>query len=383
MSKRRRTSSITSKSQEDDSLDSLEASTSSGPTMRKRKGTKIPYVKALYYFMPQSAMNQIQNVELIQQLYDMVRNHKKKDGSLLCDTFIRIPKRRQEPGYYDVVSNPIDLLKVQQKLRTDEYENVDELQSDIELLVNNTKSFYKRTSQEQRMHLSCGSYSYLQKTSRLLNGDEDNHKKGPNNKQAQTQQQSKISRRSMTTRTEQRNNQNHDAHEDEDDDDDEDDVEEVKPVENKKDSTPASKPKSGKKRSSFEELYAAVMTAKDEHHKPLHHPFKLLPSKKEYPEYYEVVEQPIDLKMILTKVHGNKYNHLVEMERDLLLMCKNTCLFNEPGSNIYKQAKALRKFVQMKRLEIDPTGPIIGQPLTPQQQKALGLSPSTGNKSSP
>nr|CAI5854872.1 unnamed protein product [Callosobruchus analis] len=87
--------------------------------------------------------------------------------------------------------------------------------------------------------------------------------------------------------------------------------------------------------------------------------------------------------MILTKVHGNKYNHLVEMERDLLLMCKNTCLFNEPGSNIYKQAKALRKFVQMKRLEIDPTGPIIGQPLTPQQQKALGLSPSTGNKSSP
>ncbi|VEN56898.1 unnamed protein product [Callosobruchus maculatus] len=131
MSKRRRTSSITSKSQEDDSLDSLEASTSSGPTMRKRKRHQDP-------------------VELIQQLYDMVRNHKKKDGSLLCDTFIRIPKRRQEPGYYDVVSNPIDLLKVQQKLRTDEYENVDELQSDIELLVNNTKSFYKRTSQEHK-----------------------------------------------------------------------------------------------------------------------------------------------------------------------------------------------------------------------------------------
>lgn len=41
------------------------------------------------------------------------------------------------------MTNPIDLLKIQQKLKTDEYEDVDELQSDIELIVNNTKAFYK------------------------------------------------------------------------------------------------------------------------------------------------------------------------------------------------------------------------------------------------
>lgn len=40
--------------------------------------------------------------EVVQQLYDIIRNHKKDDGSLLCDAFIRIPKRRQEPGYYEV-----------------------------------------------------------------------------------------------------------------------------------------------------------------------------------------------------------------------------------------------------------------------------------------
>lgn len=68
----------------------------------------------------------------------------------MCDPFIRVPKRRQEPGYYEVVSNPIDLLKVQQKLKMEEYEDVDDLQADIELIVNNTKAFYKRTSQEHR-----------------------------------------------------------------------------------------------------------------------------------------------------------------------------------------------------------------------------------------
>lgn len=69
---------------------------------------------------------------------------------MLCDSFIRVPKRRQEPGYYEVVSNPMDLLKVQQKLKTDEYDDVEDLQADIELIVSNTKAFYKRNSQEYR-----------------------------------------------------------------------------------------------------------------------------------------------------------------------------------------------------------------------------------------
>lgn len=89
-------------------------------------------------------------MELCQQLYDSIRNHKKEDGSLLCDSFIRVPKRRQEPGYYEVVTNPIDLLKVQQKLKTEEYEDVDDLQADIELIVSNTKAFYKKSSHEYK-----------------------------------------------------------------------------------------------------------------------------------------------------------------------------------------------------------------------------------------
>lgn len=79
---------------------------------------------------------------MCQQLYDVLRNQKREDGTLLCDAFIRVPKRRQEPGYYDVVTNPIDLLKVQQKLRTDEYRDMDDLAADIQLMVNNAKAFY-------------------------------------------------------------------------------------------------------------------------------------------------------------------------------------------------------------------------------------------------
>lgn len=42
----------------------------------------------------------------MQSLYDTVRNFKKDDGTLLCESFIRVPKRRQEPGYHDVSKHP-------------------------------------------------------------------------------------------------------------------------------------------------------------------------------------------------------------------------------------------------------------------------------------
>ncbi|XP_064212434.1 protein polybromo-1 isoform X5 [Tribolium castaneum] len=302
MSKRRRTSSIASRGQEDDSLDSLEASTSTGPTMRKRSKKLDP-------------------MELCQQLYDSIRNHKKDDGTLLCDSFIRVPKRRQEPGYYEVVSNPIDLLKVQQKLKTEEYEDIEDLQNDIELIVNNTKAFYKKNSQEYRDAIDLWAL-FLSNKHKLLNTKDDEPepkgkivlKVGRPSKKAGTPVETKEPEHSEDTSE----SSNFD-----------DDV------------------------NLYEELFTSVMTATDNENRPLHTSFQLIPSKKKYPEYYEVIEQPIDLKMIATKIQTNDYCSLAELEKDLMLMCKNACLFNEPGSQIYKNAKALKKIIQSKKAELD------------------------------
>lgn len=84
----------------------------------------------------------------MQTLFDFMRRYRREDGSELCETFIRAPKRRTDPAYYEVVTDPIDMLRIQQKLKMDEYGNMTELKEDFERLFKNAFSYYKKGTQE-------------------------------------------------------------------------------------------------------------------------------------------------------------------------------------------------------------------------------------------
>ena len=84
----------------------------------------------------------------MQSLYDFLRKFRLGDGSELCEPFIRAPKRRTDPEYYEVVSDPIDMLRIQQKLKMEEYSDVQEIKADLEKLINNALKFYKEGQDE-------------------------------------------------------------------------------------------------------------------------------------------------------------------------------------------------------------------------------------------
>lgn len=79
--------------------------------------------------------------------------------------------------------------------------------------------------------------------------------------------------------------------------------------------------------------------------------FMKLPSKTEYPDYYELIKNPIDMEKIAHKLKNSVYNSVNELASDFILMFDNACKYNEPDSQIYKDALILHRVcLQTKQL---------------------------------
>ena len=57
---------------------------------------------------------------------------------IVCCAFVY----RAEPDYYDAVTTPMDLSMIQQKLKTEEYDDVEQMSADVQLIVSNAKAVY-------------------------------------------------------------------------------------------------------------------------------------------------------------------------------------------------------------------------------------------------
>lgn len=72
--------------------------------------------------------------------------------------------------------------------------------------------------------------------------------------------------------------------------------------------------------------------------------FEKLPPKKEYPDYYTLIEKPIALDIINRNNKKGVYKSLNDLKSDLNTMYKNAMFYNEEGSWVYNDAEELKKF---------------------------------------
>lgn len=64
--------------------------------------------------------------------------------------------------------------------------------------------------------------------------------------------------------------------------------------------------------------------------------YKKLPPRRGYKDYYELIEQPIDLQIIASRARNGGYRTLKEFEADVLLLFDNARLYNMEGSPVYQ-----------------------------------------------
>lgn len=70
-------------------------------------------------------------------------------------------------------------------------------------------------------------------------------------------------------------------------------------------------------------------------------PFVKLPSKRDYGDYYLLIQNPICMNQIQAKIKKEEYSSISDMRRDILLMCNNCRTYNEDGSLLYSDAHVI------------------------------------------
>ncbi|XP_040573300.1 ATP-dependent helicase brm isoform X2 [Lepeophtheirus salmonis] len=103
----------------------------------------------------------------------------------------------------------------------------------------------------------------------------------------------------------------------------------------------------------MKKLMDIVIKYQDQDQRVLSDPFIKLPSRKELPDYYEIIRRPVDISKILQKIED--YENLDALEKDFMLLCTNTQKYNEDGSLIYEDSIVLRSVFTnaRERLELE------------------------------
>ncbi|EKM60438.1 uncharacterized protein PHACADRAFT_179732 [Phanerochaete carnosa HHB-10118-sp] len=98
-----------------------------------------------------------------------------------------------------------------------------------------------------------------------------------------------------------------------------------------------------KMKKAYNECYKAVLQSEDDTSRRRCELFKELPDKKLYPDYYEVIKQPIAMSTIRKRITSNYYKSVLDFREDWRLMFNNARTYNQEGSWVYNDADEMEK----------------------------------------
>jgi len=93
---------------------------------------------------------------------------------------------------------------------------------------------------------------------------------------------------------------------------------------------------------------------------PLSRPFLKLPSRRDFPEYYKMIKQPLSMNQIKQRI--SSYTSPSNLQADFQQIFTNAQTFNKPGSEIFLLAKSLQQLFEHEFAKYFPSGSISTPP---------------------
>ena len=220
----------------------------------------------------------------LRSLYNILYRYRSKDGIQLIGLFIEKPSKKDYPDYYTVISQPMDMKTIDEKIKRNLYANTEEFLSDARLMFNNCRRYNEEGSDI---------YEDANTLEKVL--------------------MAKVREMGISN----------------------------PPLLKKH--LPSGKRLTGKPlQDKMKQLLDKIRDYKDSKGRQLSLIFLRLPNPKDFPDYYEVIKKPVDFERISAKVKQGVYRSMEECLADFVLMFDNASKYNEPDSQIYKDALTLQ-----------------------------------------
>ncbi|KAI6028981.1 SNF2 family N-terminal domain-containing protein, partial [Pisolithus marmoratus] len=98
-----------------------------------------------------------------------------------------------------------------------------------------------------------------------------------------------------------------------------------------------------KMKKAFNDVYKAVLACEDSDGRKRCELFRELPDRRDYPDYYQLITQPIALSTLRKRMNAGHYKSITQFKEDWKLMFDNARTYNREGSWVYVDAEEMEK----------------------------------------
>ncbi|OOF98509.1 hypothetical protein ASPCADRAFT_512767 [Aspergillus carbonarius ITEM 5010] len=288
-------------------------------------------------------------MSVVLAIYDF----REEDGHDPSRLFQRSVNKRNVPDYYDIIKEPMALSILKQKINKREYKSILEFVRDCALIPHNAQTYNRPKSQAYEDALVIKDV-FITEFRKLVNQG------------VMTTEEAELPDLGEIPEADPLPEEEEEEDEDEEDEEDEEDSDDESRRKKKKGPRPSGKREGGKDDSQksndpelrkkrgrpprvdtpMEARIKAVLKGIRKLKGPgsqlkVRH-FERLPDKATYPDYYVEIREPIAIDIIKRKSKRKKYNSVDHFMRDMDLMFNNAKAYNQPESQIYKDAVDLQ-----------------------------------------
>ncbi|PKI85246.1 hypothetical protein MVES1_000946 [Malassezia vespertilionis] len=319
------------------------------------------------------------------------------DGTSLAEPFAKLPSKKLYPAYYIVIKRPLSLTEVRNKSKHHDYTTFADFRQDLELICNNAKRFNERDSeiyaQARALHNAIKdtcAHVYDEWLRTELGPRESGKKRRHDAVSAESTAHQEPRPHKITLRTRAA---------------DPEQKEQAAPQSPGKQAEASALPTARPVPAYVSPIVPAPITAsyiseprrrgaprgkrlkamlrwavtsltslrgKDD--RAYAEMFMELPSRQDYPDYYQFIQQPLSFAEIEQKLDQKEYINPHALVSDLQLMLNNAQFYNEEHSTVWEDAQKLRMHLSSV---VIPTLLAEGFTLDPHDHRQAALPPGT------